>query len=500
MRIIRILFLCLMLCSLGSSAVPSGMRFSNEFYAAQKYFYHEALKKFPKLAKDKYYPEIPVRGNISPEELKSIAAMPDFFEARRVFTEEVKRFPEQAYPEIFRFLFNHPGLQVSPSNKAKFEALEAYFLAFNHLFCSDKYYYFHPNAKTSPCPLVFIYSDDKKNSLSLNLYSSLKSPLNLLLSFSPGGDYLIQQNKGSVTLKSGSSQSLKLQVNLSKLKSDSLFRTISLVLNDPAQPRIKIMAPVILLPSNRFLNAPAHFYDLTYSYNSHLKNIDLYKDRTSGPERCSNNNCSGKWLIPLRSPNREFRDSQFGEAGHIQFSFCSEAAPYSSGRNGLHFRLNELGSLEGKSRDCPGPVDHSSAPCPAESPNNGKQIYGTRRIDCGIYIPETGLYILDLRIDYHDLKTQFNENPELSWLQDKKLMITISDANEKILFKQLLTQSAFKGQVKDLKGGHYRFSLFPVTEDSSKPNPAFEMNYLNQAGRAHFDFELNAELSLVPLK
>ena len=494
-------FLILVLIFSGSSfAFTPTVRFSDEFYAAQKFFSKEACRKFPKLSKDKFYPEIPIRGSASNEELKSILPLTDVYEARRAFVNEANLYPEQIYPEIFSFLYNHPGTQVSPSNKLKFAAIEIYFLPFNFLFCSDPHYYFHPNVKANPCPFVFCYTDDKKNSINFSLSSTYKTNLNLLINENLTAEYLSYQGKRPVALKAGGSQSLKFTVNLTKLKSDSVFKVVQIILNDPSEPKIKLMTSAILLPSKDFLKLPAHFYQVNYQYSSHLKSIDLYKDRTSGPERCSGNNCSGNRNYPLRSSNRDMTQYNFGESANVQFNICTQSPAYSIKSNALHLQFNELGNLEGKARDCPGPTPESSAPCPPETPNNGKQLYGSRKIECHFYVPENKTYQCRIHIEYKDLKTQLNQNPELSWLENKKLILLVTDTGGKILHKETISYGKLNCTVNNLSSGNYTLSVFPVNEDSGKLNASLEINYLNHAGRARFDFELKAEFLLLPIK
>src|SRR4051812_48541379 len=99
-----ILILAVSLMCLGTKAFTGTVKFSDEFYAAQKYFYGEAKKKFPKITIDKFYPEIPVRGTATNDDLKKIAPLTDFFEARQKIVDEAAKYPEQVYTEAFAFL------------------------------------------------------------------------------------------------------------------------------------------------------------------------------------------------------------------------------------------------------------------------------------------------------------------------------------------------------------------------------------------------------------
>ena len=499
--LLRILVSFLPLLTHSLFAFTGTIKYSKEFYAAQKYFYNEAKNKFPKLVKEKFYPEVPLRGAASNEELKAIMPLMDFYEARRIFSEEINKYPEQLYPEIFAFLNAHPALKVSASNKLKFEALENYFLPFNYALCNDKYYYFHPETKTHPCPLVFYYSDDKKNSFTVNLANASKKNLALNLNEGQMQDYISYTGKKPMPLKGGSSSSVKLTVNLGKLKTDSVFKVLNLVFSDPAQPKIKLVMPVVLLPSKDFMNLPAHFFALNYTYNTHAKNIDLFKDRTSGPEPCSGNNCSGEKHYTLRSADRSNTEYAFGELGLVQFNLWSQSPPvYSSKTNVLQINFNELGYLNGVDRNCPGAVQGSSAPCPPETPSNGKQLYGSRKIEMKIFIPAGKRYDLRVMLNYNDLKTQLLAYPELSWLQDKKLVLVLSDETKKILHKEFSVNNLIATQKKDLEPGIYTLAIYPVNEDSNKLNPSFELNYLNRGGKARFDFSLKSTFTLLPSK
>lgn len=472
-------------------------RYSDEFYAAQKYFFNEAKKKYPKLIKEKGYPEVPIRGNISKEDLDKIQALMDPHQARRCFSHEVNTYPEQLYPEIFSFLYNHPALAVSSSNKVKFEALEKYFSGFDYLFCSDPYHYFHPEVKTNPCPLVFCYNDDKKSQFNLSLSNASKTNLNLLLNTGLLDNKCVLIGKNPVSLKSNGSQTIKFTVDLAKLKTDSSFRLIQVILNDPTQPKIKLMASVILLPSKLFLKLPAQFYDLKYTYSSHVKNIDLYSDRTSGPERCSGNNCSGELNIPLNYHNRLYKHYTFGEVSHVQFNLTSSStALYSTNLACFEFELNELGEIQGKARDCQGPLPGSSGPCPPETANNGKQMYGSRKIEFSFYVPETKTAELFLQLNIEDLKSSKGTDATLSWLEQKKMLLVVTDASGKQVLKELMKGPSLKSNSKTLASGKYTLAIYPVTEDSSKQNPSFEINHLNQAATARFDFRLKGKFSL----
>jgi hypothetical protein len=472
-------------------------RFSDDFYAAQKYFYKQAKLKYPKIAKEKAYPEVPLTGAIKKEELSKILPMPDFISARRSFLEEVKKYPEQLYPEIFRFLYNHPALQVSASNKMKFEALECYFTAFNLLFTNDPYFYYHPQVKHNPCPVVFCYTNDKNNQLQVNLSNASKIDLYMMINQGVLGDGLKLKSKNPLSLKPGSSQTIKCEVNLNKLKSDSTYSVLQLILADPSQPKIKLIAPVILLPSKEFLNLPGQFFNLKYTYTSHVKNIDLYSDRTSGPERCNGKNCSGEVCIGLRNQPEIFEQYAFGDVGLVQFKFSSTTYPQYREKNAsVEFELNELGELQGKARDCPGPVPESIGPCPPESANNGKQLYGSRKVTVDVYVPKGKPRNLLLQLEADDFKNTSSANLKLSWLGNKKLMVQVIDSTGNFVLKEIIKSGQLKTEIKSLAPGKYTCSVFPATDDKTKHIPGFEINHLNQAEKGQFHFRLKGKFVL----
>lgn len=472
-------------------------RYSDAFYAAQKTFYREALKVHPKLSKEKAYPEVPLAGNISKEKLGAIAPIQDFQEAKRSFAEEVNRYPELLYPAVFQFLYNHPALQVSATNKTKFEALERYFAGFHFLFCNDRFYYFHASIKANPCPLVWVGTDPKKNLININLSNASKTSLSLLMNEHQFESRLIYPGKRPIALKSGSSSQVKLQVNSASLMADSVFRVINVSYYDPAQPKIKIMVPLILLPSSAFLKAGVQFFALNYSYSTHLKNIDLYSERSSGPEPCSANNCAGERYYSTRHAARRYESFGFGEGAQLQYHLLSRSAwPYRLQVSKLEVEFNELGEIQGKARDCPGPVPNSVAPCPKETANNGKELYGSRKLSLGFFVPNglKGDLVMDL--NYSEALSAGPGDPVLSWLDQKKLLVQIQDESGQVIRKEIIRGHVQQIALKDLPEGLYSLSAFPVTEDSPKQNPSFEIKHLNNPARARFDFILKLSLSL----
>lgn len=493
----RLFFLLFLWPVLASFAGTPQQRYSDAFYAAQKTFYREALKAYPKLSKEKAYPEVPLVGEISKEKLANIAALQDFQEAKRTFANEVNRYPELLYPAIFQFLYNHPALQVSAGNKSKFEALERYFAGFHFLFCNDRYYYFHPGIKANPVPLVWVGNDPKKNMISINLSNASKTGLALLMNEQQFESRLLYPGKRPVSLKAGSNSQVKLQVNSGTLMADSVLRVINLSFYDPAQPKIKIMVPVILLPSSAFLKAGLQFFGLNYNYSTHLRNIDLYSERSSGPEPCAGQNCSGERYYGNRQAARQYETYHFGEGAELQYHVLSRSAwPYKLHQCKLEVELNELGEIQGKARDCPGPVPNSVSPCPKETANNGKELYGSRKLSLGFYVPNSFTGELQVDLNYSEAQSAGPDDPVLSWLDQKKLLVQIQDESGKLIRKELLRSNAQRLNIRDLPAGLYSLSVFPVTEDSPKQNPSFEIKHLNQAARARFDFLLKLSLSL----
>jgi len=491
--------------SLSCNAFVGTVKFSNDFYAAQKYFYNEAKKKFPKITADKFYPEVPVCGTATNEELKNISPLTDLFEARQKITDEAGKYPEQVYTEAFAFLYSHPGLNESFSNKPKFEALEKYFFPFLHLFSSDKHYTYNPELKTVACPVVFCLKDEKKNSISFKITNNSKKNFSFNLNETFTQKYFTLSGSKPVNVKAGQTATIKLTVNINELKKDSAFKLFNFVFNDPTQPRIKLLVPVILLPSKDLLSLPAHFFDIKFIYSTFFKNIDLYKDRTSGPVPCPNNNCSGERNYVLRSPDRLGTMYDFGDLCTIQYNFTTSSDPFYNTKNSsFKFAYNELGNLEGKDRNCPGVLPGSSAPCPPETQNNGKQIYGVRKIEFKAYLPPGKNYRLKINLRYLDLLNQPGLSSELSWLQDKKLMVMLTDDHKKEIVKTFVSGMHIDLDKADLPPGIYTLSVFPTHENASKTVPAFDIQHVNHAGKSRFDFTLNGSAAIwgmqVPVK
>jgi hypothetical protein len=489
--------------SLNVFAFTSNVKFSNDFYAAQKYFYNEAKLKFPKLGADKSYPEVAIKGTASSEELKKIAPLLDYFEARRKFLFEVNKYPEQIYTEIFAFLNNHPGLSVNAGNKAKLAAIEKYFAPFFFVFSSDKHYSFNAEVKQNPCPILFCFKDDKKNSLSFNVFNTSKKNFEFSVTESPALGYITLNGKKPVSIKAGSSAAIKLNIDIQKLKKDSTFKVINLVLADPTQPKIKLVVPVILLPSKDFFNLPAHVYDFSFSYATFFKHISLQKEKASWPEPCPPGTpCSGKRSYPIRSPERFTSDYKFGELCAIQYYLTTNSpALYNLKTNQFKFTYSEFGNIEGEERNCPGAQAGTETYCPSDAPNNGKELYGSRKIDFELFLPVGKSYELKIRIAYLDLPNQPQQNSELSWLQEKKLLITVTDNSGKEVFKEFVHRNPADMITKTLPPGLYKVAVFPTTEDG-KHSPSFNIQHLNHGDKSRFDFTLNGTFTLlsIPLK
>jgi hypothetical protein len=489
-------FIVLLSLSFYVTAFTGTIRFSNDFYAAQKYFYNEAKSKFPKITAEKIYPEIPIKGNATNDELKNIQPLSDFFEARRKFLAEVTIYPEQIYPEIFTFLANHPGLSIAASNKAKFTALEKYFYPFFYVFSFDKHYSFSEDIKINPCPLVFCLKDEKKNSLSFNITNISKKNYEFNVSENPAVGYLTVISKRPFVLKGGSSNVVKFNVDVQKLKKDSTFKVFNLVIADPAEPKVKLIVPVVLLPSKDFLNLPPHFFDFNFSYSTFFKHISLQKEKSSWPEHCPNGDCSGKKHYSMRSPERITNSYNFGDLCTIQYYVATSSPPlFNFKNNSFRFSYNELGNIEGADRNCLGNQPGSEVHCPAETPNNGKELYGSRKIEFKLFLPPGKTYDLTMNISYSDLINLVGGN-DVSWLQEKKLLVTITDQSEKQVFKDFVNKSQVSLQQKGLTPGVYTIAVFPTTPDG-KHTPSFNLQHLNNGNRGRFDFILNCGFSLL---
>src|SRR5262245_24260107 len=123
-----ILFLLLAAGIPGQIAAFRGtIRFSDRFYAAQRFFYAQALKLNPKITADKSMPEAPLRGTATIEEIRKIEPLTEYYDAREAVVAEAAMYPEQVLPELYAFLNGHPALSASQSAKPKFEAVEKYF-------------------------------------------------------------------------------------------------------------------------------------------------------------------------------------------------------------------------------------------------------------------------------------------------------------------------------------------------------------------------------------
>jgi len=473
------------------------VKFSDDFYAAQKYFYNEAKLKFPKITTDRLYPEVPVKGAATADDLRKIEALTDYFEARRKFLYEVSKYPEQIYPEMFAFLNNHPGLSVNAGNKAKLAALEKYFAPFYFTFTSDKHYSFNAELKQNPCPLVFCLKDEKKNTLSFSVYNTSKKNFEFTVAESPNLGYLSAAVKKPVMLKAGSSTVVKINIDVQKLKRDSSFKVINLILSDPSQPRVKLIVPAVLLPSKDFLNLPAHVYDVTFSYGTYFKHISLQKEKASWPEPCPGADCSGKKHYTVRSPDRLTNSYNFGELCTIQYNVTTASNPLYNIKNNLFkFSYNETGNIAGEERNCTGNQPGTEVHCPNDAPNNGKEIYGNRKMEFKLFLPTGKLHEVKIKISYSDLSNQPFLNSELSWLQEKKLLVVILDHSDKEVFKEFVTKNPVTLNTKALQAGTYTVAIFPVTEDG-KHVPSFNIQHLNHGDKSRFDFTLNGSFLIL---
>lgn len=495
----RSIFYFILFLSLNSFAFVGTVKFSDDFYAAQKYFFNEAKLKFPKISADRFYPEVPIKGTATADELKRIEPLTDYFEARRKFLYEVTKYPEQIYPEMFTFLNGHPGLSVNAGNKPKLAALEKYFAPFYFVFSSDKHYSFNAELKQNPCPIIFCLKDEKKNTLSFSFYNTSKKNFEYTVSESPNLGYLSSPVKKPVMLKAGATGAVKINIDVQKLKKDSTFRVINLVLTDPSQPRVKLIIPVILLPSKDLLNLPAHVYDVTFSYGTYFKHISLQKEKASWPEPCPSSDCSTKKHYTTRSPERLTSSYNFGDLCTIQYNVTTASNPIYNLKNNLfRFTYNETGNIAGEERNCQGTQPGSEVHCPTDAPNNGKEIYGNRKIDFKLFLPPGKSHELKIRMGYSDLINQPFLNSELSWLQEKKLLVVITDHNDKEVFKEFVTKNPINLGTKALPAGTYTVSVFPATEDG-KHVPSFDIQHLNHGDKSRFDFTLIGSFNIQAL-
>jgi|GEM_PF-3294858 len=486
-----------LLLSLSSFAFNGTVKFSDDFYAAQKYFYNQAKLKFPKISADRYYPEVPIRGAASNEELKKIEPLLDYFEARRKFVYELSKYPEQIYPELFNFLNGHPGLSINAGNKPKLAAIEKYFAPFYFVFSSDKHYSFSSDLKQNPCPIIFCMKDEKKNILSFSVFNTSKKNFEFTVSESPNQGYLSAVVKKPTLLKAGASSVVKINIDLQKLKKDSTFKVINLALSDPSQPKTKIIVPVVLLPSKDFLNLPAHTYDFTFSYGTFFKHISLQKEKASWPEPCPSSDCSSKKRYTSRSAERLTSSYNFGDLCTIQYNITTGSNTIYNLKNNLFkFTYNETGNLAGEERNCAGAQPGSEVHCPTDAPNNGKEIYGNRKIDFKLYLPGGRTHEVKMKIGYSDLSNQPFQNSELSWLQEKKLLIVITDHNDKEVFKEFVIRNPMNLTTKVLPAGTYNVAIFPATEDG-KHLPSFNIQHLNHGDKSRFDFNLLGSFTIL---
>lgn len=481
----------------GSFGLNGPVRFSDAFYAAQKFFFNDARSKFPKLGAEKGFPEVPIRGSISNDELKKIEALTDFFEARRVFLKETITYPEEIYPEIFNFLSAHPSLSTSPSNKQKFAAMEKYFYPFHYVFSQDKHYSFSSEVKIHPCPLVYCLKDEKKNALAFNVYNTSKKNYEFNISESPALTLVSVVSKRPLPVKGGSTGAVKLTVDVQKLKKDSSFKILNLVLSDPTQPKLKLLVPLVLLPAKDFLALPAHCYDVRFSYSTFFKHISLQKEKTSWPERCPSSDCSGNKSYTLRSTDRRYTEYNFGDLCTIQYNLVTQTAPlYNNKQHLIKLNYNEMGSIEGMDRNCPGAEPGSEVHCPSDAPSNGKELYGTRKIECKAFLPAGKNYDIKIQVQYSDLATQSYPGAEVSWLGEKKLMVVLTDNNDKVIGKQLVNRNPTVALFKNINPGVYDIAIYPLTEEN-KLSPSFNLQHLNNGNRARFDFSLQASVELL---
>ncbi|WP_317899909.1 hypothetical protein [Aurantibacillus circumpalustris] len=472
------------------------IKFSDDFYAAQKYFYNQAKHKYSKLGPEKFYPEVPIKGSATSDELRRIEPLTDYFEARRKFLYEISQHPEQIYPEIFNFLIGHPALSINASNKTKLAAIEVYFSPFYFVFSSDKHYSFNPDLKQNPCPLIIYLKDEKKNTFSFSVYNTSKTSFDLITSETPNQGYLNVLTKKPVGLKGGGGSTIKFSVDTQKLKLDSTFKVFNFVMYDPTQPKVKLIVPVVVLPSKDFLNLPVQIYDFTFSYTTFFKHISLQKEKASWPEPCPSSDCSNKKIYSTRSAERLTSNYNFGEFCTVQYFLTTTSSPiYNLKNNQFKFSFNETGNITGEERNCYDAKAGIEVHCPNDAPNNGKEIYGTRKISFKLYLPPGKVHEMKIKLNYTDLPNQAFLNSELSWLQEKKILVVILDQNEKEVLKEFVNKNSVLLNTKSLVSGTYTVNIFPTTEDG-KHVPSFNIQHLNHGDKSRFDFTLNGYFNI----
>jgi hypothetical protein len=84
----------------------------------------------------------------------------------------------------------------------------------------------------------------------------------------------------------------------------------------------------------------------------------------------------------------------------------------------------------------------------------------------------------------------------LSWLQEKTLLVVITDQNDKEIFKEFVTKTSVEFTTKTLQAGTYTVSVFPTTQDG-KHVPSFNIQHLNHAYKSRFDFALNGSVLII---
>ncbi len=113
-----------------------------------------------------------------------------------------------------------------------------------------------------------------------------------------------------------------------------------------------------------------------------------------------------------------------------------------------------------------------------------------------VFIPSGKTATLKINLKYTDLVNQPQVNSELSWLQEKVLVICVTDASNKQVLKEYLPKNPFNYELKNLSAGIYLVEIFPMTEDG-KLKPSFNIQHLNHGDKSRFEFSLNGNFTLI---
>src|SRR5690606_13123253 len=111
-------------------------------------------------------------------------------------------------------------------------------------------------------------------------------------------------------------------------------------------------------------------------------------EKASWPEPCPSSDCSGKKSYPTRSAERLTSSYNFGEFCTVQYYLTTASnSIYNLKTNPFKFSYSETGNIAGEERNCYDPKAGVEVHCPNDAPNNGKEIYGNRKIEFKVYLP-----------------------------------------------------------------------------------------------------------------